>query len=114
MIVLHLESFENNLFESDFPISKKKCFYCQPFSILVMLRSNSDSDFKRLNISFKENKPNGIYPISNGFYYCVRKKGLYGFRQTDLVGPGFMRRTLLLLLLVYPKKASLLHSPEVC
>ena len=32
VIVLHLESFENNLFELDFSISKKTCFYCQTFS----------------------------------------------------------------------------------
>ena len=32
VIVLYLESFENNLFEFDFAISKKTCFYGQTFS----------------------------------------------------------------------------------
>ena len=31
VIVLHLESFNNNLFELDFSISKKTCFYGKTF-----------------------------------------------------------------------------------
>ena len=42
--------------------------------ILVALKSHSDSNFERSNISFKENEPDGVDPNSNGFYYCVRKK----------------------------------------
>ena len=42
--------------------------------ILVTLASQSDSNFERSNISFKENKPDGVDPNSNGFYYYVRKK----------------------------------------
>ena len=36
--------------------------------------SYSDSDFERSNISFKENKPDGVDPNSNGFDYCFRKE----------------------------------------
>ena len=32
VIFLHLESFEKELFELDFSISKKTCFYCQTLS----------------------------------------------------------------------------------
>ena len=42
--------------------------------IVVTLTSHSDSTFERSNISFKENKPGGVDPVSNGFYFCVRKK----------------------------------------
>ena len=42
--------------------------------ILVALMSHSDSNFESLNISFKENKLDGVYPNSNGFCCCVRKK----------------------------------------
>ena len=41
--------------------------------ILVKLTSYSDSNFERSNISFKENKPDGVDSNSNGFNYCVRK-----------------------------------------
>ena len=53
--------------------------------ILVTLTSHSDPDFERSNISFQENKPDGVDSNSNGSYYCVRKKEeeLYGFRQTE-------------------------------
>ena len=52
--------------------------------ILVTLTPYSDSNFEGSNISFKENKPDGVDPNSNGFYCCVPKKAgkLYGFRQT--------------------------------
>ena len=42
--------------------------------IMVTLTSHNDSNFERWNISFKENKPDGVDPKSNGFYYYVRKK----------------------------------------
>ena len=32
VIVLHSESFENNLFKLDLSISENTCFYCQIFS----------------------------------------------------------------------------------
>ena len=34
--------------------------------ILVTFMSHSDSDFKRSNVSFKENKPDGVDLRSNG------------------------------------------------
>ena len=37
-------------------------------------QSQSDYNFERSNISFKENKPDGVDSNSNGFYYCVRRK----------------------------------------
>ena len=42
--------------------------------ILVTFTSPSDSNFEQSNISLKENKPYGVDPNSNSFYYCVRKK----------------------------------------
>ena len=42
-------------------------------SILVTLTSHSDSDFKRSNVSLKENKPDGVNPNSNDIDYYVRK-----------------------------------------
>ena len=41
--------------------------------ILVTLTSRSDSDFKRSNVSLKENKPNGVNSNSNDIDYYVRK-----------------------------------------
>ena len=45
----------------------------QMFYILVTLTSRSDSDFERSNVSFKENKPDGINPNSNDIDNYVRK-----------------------------------------
>ena len=42
--------------------------------ILVTLTSRSDSDFERSNVSFKENKPDGVNPNSNDTDCYVRKK----------------------------------------
>ena len=42
--------------------------------ILVTSTSDSDSNFERSNIGFKENKPDGADPTSDVFYYCVRRK----------------------------------------
>ena len=58
--------------------------------ILATLTSRSDSNFERSNISLKENKRNGVDPISNGLECCVRKNEgkIYGFRQTELVLHG--------------------------
>ena len=42
--------------------------------ILVTLTSHSDSNFEPSNISLKENKPDGVDPNPNGFYFCVQKK----------------------------------------
>ena len=42
--------------------------------ILVTFTSNSDSNFERSNISFKENKLDGVDLNSNSFFCCVRKK----------------------------------------
>ena len=41
--------------------------------ILVTLRSRSDSNFERSNMSLTENKRDGVDSNSNGFDYCVRK-----------------------------------------
>ena len=41
--------------------------------ILVTLMSRSDSDVESLNVSPKENKPDGINPNSNDIDYYVRK-----------------------------------------
>ena len=52
------------------------------------LTSHSDSDFKRSNISFKGNKPDGFSPNSNGLYTIAferKKEELYDFRQPVLV-----------------------------
>ena len=42
-------------------------------SILVTLTSRNDSDFESSNVSFKENKPDGINPNSNDIDYYIRK-----------------------------------------
>ena len=47
MTIFHLESFENNLFESDFSISGKTCFYGQTFSRRWIF-------FARLGIFFQD------------------------------------------------------------
>ena len=56
--------------------------------ILVMLTSRSDSDFERLNISFKENKPDGVDLNSSSLTSAFEKakEKFYGFRQTTLAG----------------------------
>ena len=41
--------------------------------ILVTLTSRSDSNFERSNISFKENKRDGVDPNSDGLDCCVQK-----------------------------------------
>ena len=41
--------------------------------ILVTLTSHSDSDFECLNVSLKENKPDGVNPNSNDIDYYVRE-----------------------------------------
>ena len=41
--------------------------------ILVTLTSHSDSDFERLNVNLKENKPDGVDPNSDDLDCCVRK-----------------------------------------
>ena len=41
--------------------------------ILVTLTSRSDSDFERSNVSFKENKPDGVNPNSHDIDCYVRK-----------------------------------------
>ena len=41
--------------------------------IPVTLTSRNDSDFERSNVSFKENKPDGVNPHSNDIDYYVRK-----------------------------------------
>ena len=53
--------------------------------ILVTLTSCSDSNFERSNISFKENKPDGVDLSSNGLNYCARKNEsqTVQFRQTE-------------------------------
>ena len=41
--------------------------------ILITLTSQNDSDFERSNISFKENKPDGIDLNSNGLTTAFEK-----------------------------------------
>ena len=41
--------------------------------ILVTLKSSSDSNFERSNISLKENIPDGVDPNSDGHDYYGRK-----------------------------------------
>ena len=41
--------------------------------ILVTLTSRNDSDCQSLNVSLKENKPDGVNPNSNDIDYYVRK-----------------------------------------
>ena len=41
--------------------------------VLVMLTSRSDSNFKRSNVSLKENKPNGVDLGSNVLNYWAQK-----------------------------------------
>ena len=42
--------------------------------ILVMLMSDSDSNLQHSNISFKENKHDGVVDLSsNGLNYCTQK-----------------------------------------
>ena len=41
--------------------------------ILVTLLSRGNSNFERSNISFKQNKRDGVDPNSNGLNYYVRK-----------------------------------------
>ena len=55
--------------------------------ILVMLTLHSDSNFKRSNITFKENKLDDINPNTNGFsnVFERKKEEIYGFRQTALL-----------------------------
>ena len=55
--------------------------------ILVTVKSRSDSDFERSNISFKENNLDGVDLSYNVLDYCARKnKGkFYVFWQTDLL-----------------------------
>ena len=42
--------------------------------ILVTFTSHSDSNFRRSNIGFKENQPDGVDQKSDGFYYYFQKK----------------------------------------
>ena len=41
--------------------------------IMVTVRSRSDSDSERSNVSLKENIPDGVNPNSNDIDYYVRK-----------------------------------------
>ena len=41
--------------------------------ILVTLTSRSNSDFESLNVSLKENKPDGVNPYSNDIDHYVRR-----------------------------------------
>ena len=52
--------------------------------ILVTLTSPSNSDFERSNISFKENKPDGVDLSSNSLTTAFEstKEKFYGFWQT--------------------------------
>ena len=52
--------------------------------ILVTLTSRSGSDFEGSIISFKENKPDGVNPNSNGLTTAFErtKEKFYGFQQT--------------------------------
>ena len=52
--------------------------------ILVTLTSHSDSDLKRSKISFRENKPDGVYliPTVSTIVFERKKKELDGYRQT--------------------------------
>ena len=43
--------------------------------ILVVLTSHCDSDFECSNISFNDNKSDGVDLSSNGLDHCVRKNG---------------------------------------
>ena len=54
--------------------------------ILVTLTSRSDSDFKRSNISFNENKLDDIDLSSDSLTTAFErtKEKFYGFRQTEL------------------------------
>ena len=45
----------------------------KPQERMSPLTSHSDSGFKRSNISFKENKLDGVDLNSNSLDYCVRK-----------------------------------------
>ena len=44
-------------------------------SILVTLKSRCDCDFECSNISFNENKLDGVDLKSNGLDYCIGKQG---------------------------------------
>ena len=50
-----------------------------------MLTSHSDSNFERSNISFKENKPDGVDPNSKVSTVAFERnmEEFYGFRQTE-------------------------------
>ena len=52
--------------------------------ILDTVTSLSDSDYERLNISFKENEPDGVDLNSNGLTTAFErtKEKFYSFRQT--------------------------------
>ena len=54
--------------------------------ILVTLTSHSDYDFERSNISFKENKPDGVDLNSNVVTTAFErtKEKFYDFRQTAM------------------------------
>ena len=54
---------------------------------LVTLTSRSDSDFERSNISFEENKLDGIDLSSNGLTTALErtKEKFHGFRQILLM-----------------------------
>ena len=54
--------------------------------ILVTLTSRSDSDFERSNVSFKENKPDGVNPNSNDIdYYVPKNEGKIRWFSADCV-----------------------------
>ena len=65
-----------------FPVYRKPWERVLP--ILVTLTSHSNSDFKRSNISFNENKPDGVDPIPtvSTIAFERKKKEFHGYRQT--------------------------------
>ena len=58
--------------------------------ILVPLTSRSDSDFDRSNISFKENKPDGVDLNCNGLTTAFErtKENFCGFGRLNAAYPG--------------------------
>ena len=70
MVVLHLKSLENNLFDLDFSISKKLCFYGQTFSgrwifctvmkysfSISLLLSIYQNTFESIRLCFRKRNP---------------------------------------------------------
>ena len=70
---MFLSLFDNLSFTSSYGGATMQSAENRRKPILVTLTSRSDSDFESLNISLKENKPDGVNPNSNDIDFYVQK-----------------------------------------